>query len=465
MSKLSTTFAALAVRDFRRQWIASTLATTAFMTTFVLVPIVAYQLTGSYAASGFAAMGNGVGMFFLTPLGGLVADRFPKKPIVLFGQYSTLVVIAGTGALIATDLITIPLLFASTLLSGAASALTGPARQSWVAELVPERLVPNAVALQQMGINIAQVLGPTMAAIVITLLAIGPGEVYLGVSLLFIIVVPINHILPKTMPKVVVRRSPRRELGEGFQYLRRNPRLRILWLFWLMVVICGFAIQTLMPGILDQEFNRSSNDAVIINSIFGIAALAINIPLAGLVSGRFAWPLLLGTAILMAVGLWMLAWAPTYALILILSAVAGAGRSGVMLVNQSIMMSNTKPEYFGRVMAYVLMAFGLQSIIAPGWGVIADLIGGRETLLLVGLIVVVGTGLMFLGWVRTRRLPLEVGTPAAAVAEALPQQPEPEPEPAPSAPSPAFSPLFAAQVAPIVLMEGQKPRPAILSGD
>ena len=223
MSKLSVTFAALAVPNFRRQWIASTLATTAFMTTFVLVPIVAYQLTGSYAASGFAAMGNGVGMLFLTPLGGVVADRFPKKPIVLLGQYSTLVVIAGTGVLIATDLITIPLLFASTLLSGATFALTGPARQSWVAELVPGRLVPNAVALQQMGINIAQVLGPTLASVAVVAFGVNAGGVYLGVSLVFLIVVPLNHMLPRTMPKVVQRRSPRRELADGFHYLRRNP--------------------------------------------------------------------------------------------------------------------------------------------------------------------------------------------------------------------------------------------------
>ena len=302
MNRFSVTFAALAVRDFRRQWIASTLATTAFMTTFVLVPIVAYQLTGSYAASGFAAMGNGVGMLFLTPLGGVVADRFPKKPIVLIGQYSTLLVIAGTGALIATDLITVPLLFVSTLLSGATFALTGPARQSWVAELVPPRLVPNAVALQQMGINIAQVLGPTLASIAVVAFSVNAGNVYLGISLVFLVVVPLNHMLPRTMPKVVQRRSPRRELADGFHYLRRNPRLRILWVFWLVVVICGFAIQTLMPGILDQEFSRSSDEAVLINAIFGISALAINLPLAGLVGGRFAWPLLLGTSVLMAVG-------------------------------------------------------------------------------------------------------------------------------------------------------------------
>ena len=459
MDRFRTTFAALAVRDFRRQWIASTLSTTAFMTTFVLVPIVAYQLTGSYAASGFAAMGNGVGMLFLTPFGGVIADRFPKKPIVLAGQYATVLVITGTGALIATDLITVPLLFASTLLSGASFALTGPARQSWVAELVPERLVPNAVALQQMGINVAQVLGPTMASVAVVAFSVNAGAVYLGVSLVFLLVIPLNHILPWTAPKVVQRRSPRRELADGFRYLRGNPRLRILWVFWLVIVICGFAIQTLMPGILDQEFGRSSDEAVLINAIFGIAALAINVPLAGLVSGRFAWPLLLATAVLMAVGLWMVAWAPTYGLMLILSAVAGAGRSGVMLVNQAIMMSNTRPEYFGRVMAFVLMAFGLQSVIAPGWGVVADIAGGRETLTLVGLIVVAAAGLMALGWLRTRRLPLEAGTPAAAVAD---DSPEPEPR---AAPTPARHPLFAARVAPIVLMEGQKPRAAISSGD
>ena len=67
MDRLPVTFAALAMRHFRYQWLAATLASTAFMTTFVLVPVVAYQLTGSYAASGFAAMGNGIGMLLLTP--------------------------------------------------------------------------------------------------------------------------------------------------------------------------------------------------------------------------------------------------------------------------------------------------------------------------------------------------------------------------------------------------------------
>ena len=447
MTRLRTTFAALALRDFRLQWTASMLATAAFMTTFVLVPIVAYDLTGSYAASGFAAMGNGIAMLLLTPLGGVLADRLPKKPTVLIGQFTTCGIIAVTGVLIVADWITIPLLFASTLLSGASFALTGPARQSWVAELVPERLLPNAVALQQMAINIAQVLGPTVASVCVVAFNLNAGALYLGAALLFVIVVPLTFMLPWTQPVEQGGRSPLRELSDGFGYLRRSPRLRILWPFWLIIVVCGFSIQTLMPGILDQEFNRSSSEAVVINSIFGFAALAINLPLAGAVSGRLAWPMLFATALLMSIGLWLIAIAPTYALILILSAVAGAGRSGVMLVNQAIMMSNTRPQYFGRVMSFVLMAFGFQAMLGPVWGVIADAIGGRETLVVVGIVAAAATGLMLLAWLRVRRIPPEPGTAAAALPADAP------PTPARPSEAPAFNPAFAARVA---LMDGQK---------
>ena len=62
------------------------------MTTFLLVPIVAYDISmmvGSYAASGIAQAGSGIAMFFLGPFGGVIADRYPKKPLVLIGQMPT----------------------------------------------------------------------------------------------------------------------------------------------------------------------------------------------------------------------------------------------------------------------------------------------------------------------------------------------------------------------------------------
>ena len=458
MRGLGKSFEALGGRDFRLLWSGSLLATTAFMTTFILVPIVAYELTGSYAASGFAQMGMGFAQVVLGPLGGVIADRYPKKPLVLAGQVAPCIVIVVTGALIVTDSITIPLLFGSTLLMGAAFALMGPARQAWVTDLVPQRLLPNAVALQQMSINIAQVFGPTLASVLVLIFQVDAGYLYLMVACLFVIVIPLTLLLPWTKPSQRAGgwHAARRELFEGFRYLRSRPRLRVLWLFWLLMVVCGFAMQTLMPGILDREFGRSENEAVVINLVFGISALLINIPLAGMVSGRLAYPLLLATAVLMGLGMWVAAAAPTFLLVLLLAAVPGAGRSGVMLVNQSILMSHTRPEYFGRVMSWVLIAFGLQAFLAPVWGVLADAIGGRETLVIVGIVIFAGTGLMALGWLRTRRIPPEAGTAAAVASDGPPAEQPPPPSEPPGAPSPAHSPLFAARLAPVALMDPQK---------
>ena len=88
-----------------------------------------------------------------------------------------------------------------------------------------------------------------------------------------------------------------------------------------------------------------------------------------------------------------------------------------MLINQSIMMANTRSEFYGRVTAFMLMAFAVQSVISPVWGVAADAIGGRETLFLVGAIVIGGTALMLPAWLKSRRLPDDAATAATAATE------------------------------------------------
>ena len=457
MNRLRVTFAALSVREYRLLWSGSLLATTAFMTTFILVPIVAYEITGSYAASGIAQAGM-VSQLIFGPFGGVIADRYAKKPLVLGSQIIPCAIIVVTGALIVSDAITIPMLFASTFLMGATFSLMGPARQSWVVELVPPQLLPNAVALQNMSINIAAVLGPMMASILVLSMGLNSGILYLLVATLFVVVIPLTLMIrgsgaatPKDQRKAVFT-----EMTAGLQYITSRPQLRSLWFFFTLVVVTGFALQTLIPGLLNQEFGRSEQEATVVALIWGVASLPLNLVLAGLVGGRLAWPLLFVSAASLAGGIWLTAAAPTFAVLLIVSGIAGGARSAVMLLNQTIMMSNTRPEYFGRVMSWIFMAFGLQGILSPVWGVVADGIGGRSTLLIVGLVVVVGTGLLLVSRARTRHIPPEVGTAAASIAAEQPPEPESDqPEPR-IAPSPAVSSLFAARVAPIVLMEGQK---------
>lgn len=468
MRQIRQTFAAFVVRDFRFMWGGSLLSVTAFMTAFLLVPSVAYQITGSYAAAGVAAMGSGISQTLLGPLGGVIADRYRKKPMVMVGQVMPGFLIAGMGVLIYTETISVTLLLLTTLMMGAGFSIMGPARQAWTGEIVPRRMLANAVALQQMSMNTGQVIGPTIVAIAIIFLG-DNGELSLKqasylfflVASFFVIVVPMTGAIrggaaPK--PKAE-RRAFSVELRAGFNYLKGNPRLRICWGFFLIMVMCGFAFQTLLPGMLDREFGRNPFDIGPTYIIFGVASLAINIVLAGMVSGPRAWPALLAMGMMLAVGFWLVALAPNYGALLVLGSFIGAGRSGVMLVNQSIMMSHTKPEYFGRVMSFVMMGFGLQSLLGPVWGLTADAIGGRQTFALIGVIAAVATVLMAVGWLRTRHLPLEPGTAAASMgrrAGVSVERPIPRLEPLTNGRRP--QPAFAAQLAPVALMEAQKAR-------
>ena len=391
------TFAALRYPDYRRLWSGSLLATTAFMMSFMLVPSVAFAITGKNAAAGVAQLGSGIAMFLVSPVGGVIADRMPKKPLVLMGQIVPALVILVTGTLILTDLITIPLLTGATLIMGLGFAFMGPARQAWVSDLVPRESLPNAIALQSVAQNISQVAAPLCIAVLIgTVLSIGGA--YLFMASLFFIVLPLTISLPNTPPATREARTVRRELADGVGYVWRDLRLRILWLGFIGLVVCGFAFQTLLPGLLGEELDRSPSDVGPVFLAFALAGLLASLPLAGVVHGPLAWPALLAMGFVMAIGFGLVSMAPTYLTLIVAGIPLGIGRSGFMLLDNALLMSSSKRAYHGRVMSLAMMGFGSQALLAPMWGLLADAIGVRPTMLVVGGVSGVVTTAIGLSW-------------------------------------------------------------------
>ena len=374
------------------------------MMSFMLVPSVAFELTGSNTSAGLAQMGSGVAMLFVSPVGGVIADRFRKKPVVLIGQIVPAAVILATGILIRSDLITVGLLSAGTLIMGLGFAFMGPARQAWVAELVSPELLPNAIALQQIAINIAQVGAPLMIAVLVGRV-FDIGATYLFMAGLFVIVLPLTISLPNTAPKPKEAKSVRHELGAGITYVWSDLRLRSLWLAFLGIVVTGFAFQTLLPGMLEQELGRSAAD--IGGPFLAMAAtgLVLNLWLAGMVGSRWAWPLLLILGAVLACAYVGLAVAPTYGLAVAASIPIGAGRSGFMLIDNALLMSYSEPEYHGRVMSLAMMGFGTQALLAPVWGLLADVIGVRGALMAAGFTSAMLTVAVGFTWLQIRRHP------------------------------------------------------------
>jgi MFS family permease len=410
MSLLGGTFSSLENRDYRSLWTGSVFATTAFMMSFMLVPSVAFEISGSNAAAGLAQMGSGIAMFMVSPIGGVIADRRRKKPIVLAGQTVPAVIILGTGLLILTDSITVPLLTVATLIMGLGFAFMGPARQAWVGELVPRDSLPNAIALQSIAQNVAQVAAPLFIALLVGTW-LGIGGTYLFMASLFFVVLPLTASLPNTPPAEKALRPLRNELVDGVSYVLGDTRLRTLWLGFIGLVVCGFAFQTLLPGLLNEELGRPATDVGLIFLAFALAGLLVSMPLAGLVHTRWAWPALLTMGCVMAAGFILVSLAPSYLLLIAAGIPLGIGRSGFMLLDNALLMSNSSPAYHGRVMSLAMMGFGSQALLAPLWGLLADTIGVRETMMVVGIAAAAVTAMIGLSWLRIRHMP-----PSAEVA-------------------------------------------------
>ena len=413
---MSGNFTALGQRDFRRFWTGSTLATTGFMMSFMLVPSVAFKITGSNAAAGLAQMGSGIAMFAISPIGGVIADRMRKKPIVFFGQAIPALVILVNGILIITDVITIPMLTIATLIMGLGFAFMGPARQAWVGELVPKDMFPNAIALQQIAQNVSQVAAPLLIALLVgNVLSIG--QTYLFMASLFAVVLPITSRLPNTEPAKKEHRSVRTEMAAGLDYVWHDPRLRTLWLGFVGIVVCGFAFQTLLPGLLTEELGHDPTDIGPIFLVMAVAGLVATLPLAGVVRSPRAWPILLAAGAAMAVGFVLLSRSPSYAIALFAAIPIGIGRSTFMLVDNSLLMANAQPSFHGRVMSLAMMGFGSQALLAPLWGLLADHMGVRTALFVAGLAGASVTTLVALSWLRLRaeapaEPPVAVGAPS-----------------------------------------------------
>ncbi len=409
MAVLGRTFAALEHKEYRRLWSGSMLATVAFMMSFMLVPSVAFEITGSNASAGLAQMGSGIGMLIVSPIGGVVADRVRKKPVVVAGQALPGLVILVVGILILTDHITVPILTLGTLIMGLGFSFMGPARQAWVAELVPTRSLSNAIALQQLAQNIAQVGAPLFIAVLVGTV-VGTGGAYLFMASVFLIVLPLTLSLPDTVPTAAgPRRSMRVELAAGVTYVWRDLRLRTLWLGFVGIVVCGFAFQTLLPGLLEQELGRQPTEIGPIFLVLAVAGLVVNLPLAAVVGTRWAGPSLVVTGTVLAIGFALLAVVPGYGLVMAAAIPVGIGRSGFMLVATAMLMSHADTAYHGRVMSLAMVGFGSQSLLAPAWGAMADALGVRPTLAVIGVVSGAITFAVGLSWLRAQRRVVDGG--------------------------------------------------------
>jgi MFS family permease len=382
----SGSLGALAIRDFRILFLGTLAAFTAFFTSTVIQGVVAFELTGSNAAVGTAVFGQGLGMVLCGPLGGAFADRLPKRRVIAVCQLIAAISFGTLGVLYARDRIVLGHLVANSFVFGCAFGFLGPARQALVVDLVPAERIGNAMALSNVANTISRVAGPVVAGVLLDWEAAGPAAAYAVMSFLYVsssvllLWLPKSRVRPLASEKHVVH-----DLLDGLRYAWHAPRLRYLLLFFVSVMLIGFPHVTLIPGLLENQLGRPSQDVTRYAFAAAIGAFATAVTVSRFADSPRAIGIYSAMALAFGLALTALAAAPTFGAGIAAMVLVGAASGGFHALNGAVVARETEPAYMGRVLSLTFLAFAAFSLSALPLGLLADAFGERRVLFGMGI--------------------------------------------------------------------------------
>jgi MFS family permease len=348
----------------------------------------AFILTGSATVLGLVSVAMGVPMLLFSLVGGVVADRLPRRTVLIATQSAFGLATAAVTVLALSEQLAVWHLVGFTFVQGAAVSFNMPSRQAYIAELVGPRLLRSAVALNNAGLNFCRIAGPAIAGAMLAVPAIGVGGVFLSMTVMYAAVLVSLFRLPTVKDASAPREAGGwAQLVEGLQYIRSSPVLLALLGLAFVPLFFGMPYQMLMPVFAERVFDVGAAGLGMLMAAAGVGALAGSLFVAAVT--HHARPAMFQLALGVAFGLGLVgfALAPVFALAVACLMVVGFASASYTALNNTLLLSNTEPRLYGRVMSIYMFTFAVMPLGTMPAAWLADHIGGRATVAAGGLIV------------------------------------------------------------------------------
>ncbi len=342
-----------------------------------------YEITGSASLLGIVAAGSAFPMLTLALFGGAIADRVERKKLIQIGQLIVGVLVLLVGVSIAMDWIQWYHLLAASVIQGAVWALTMPARQALIPQIVGPEKITNAMALNSAGMSAMTLAAPAVAGGLYALA--GPETVYFVITALSLAAMGLTSLIKTPEQSGATRKRPlMNEIGEGLSYIRGNSLVLILLVVGLATTLLSAPFMSLLPIFVVDVYDRGPESMGLLVAIMGAGALVGSLAVAAMGAWRRGLLLMVG-AFSTGIALALVAAIPYYTAATVIMLLMGLGDAGRRTINMGLIMEVSDNRYRGRVMSVFMMNFGLMPLSVLPAGLAADVIGERAVMGVLGI--------------------------------------------------------------------------------
>ncbi len=404
------TFESFSNPDFKWFYVAMLGQMAAMNMQLVVRGLLAFDLTGSYAALGLVGLFGAVPMLTLSMFGGVLADRMPKKTVLQVGQFASLLNAAFLAALVFTDLMAMQWLYVSALAQGSVMALMMPARQAMLPDIVGLDRLMNAISLNMAGMNTTQLLAPAIGGFIVSFA--GFEWAFLTMAGLYALALsglsrltwqPASIAAEAGLSLLQVAQKSIDDIRQGFAYIRGNRLMLLLLSISFMSSVFAMPHIFLMPGYVADIFGGGGSELGVLISIGAIGSLIAMLSLAAVPSRRRGM-LLLAAMMLLGLGILTFAQISSYWLAAPVMMAIGVGSALRQALMQGLLQEYSDHDYRGRVMAVFMMQFSIMQLGTFFVGMVAEAVGVQPAFMGLGIGLMIVTVLAYTFMPRIRNV-------------------------------------------------------------
>jgi MFS family permease len=403
------TFAALRHRNFRLFFVGQLISLTGTWMQNTAQSWLVYQLTGSKLLLGIVAAVGSAPMMLFSIWGGSVADRHPKRAILLFTQSAMMLLAFAFAALVwwrHGEVIRPWHILVLAGLGGAAMAFDMPARQAFMVEMTSREDLMNAVSLNSSIVNGGRVVGPAVAGLLLASVGTGACFFFNGLSFLAVI----GGLLLMRLPRFVAPKKPEstwQHAREGFVYVAKHRRVRTLLLLFTIVGIFGWSYSVLLPAFAAEVLRVGEKQYGALLSANGVGALAGALTVAMFGHRIHRRLLVFGGLGLFSAMLLLLAVTRNYYLALVWLTIAGWGMLLYFSTTNTLIQTSVADHMRGRVMGIWALIFGgMLPVGSLEAGALSQALGANGVAWTVALGALVCAAASLITWLNVRRNPV-----------------------------------------------------------